>query len=244
MRVIILIVLNCLLYCLSLAKDKPKLVITHLVDNFYIYTTAKTYDKDLIPANGMYIVTKSGTIMIDSPFDTTQFQPLLDSIKAKHSSEVVLCIATHSHEDRTAGLEYYKLKGIKTFTTSFTDSISKLREEKRSEFLIENDTTITIGEYSFSTYYPGPGHSPDNIVIWFEENKILYGGCFIKSTAVKDLGNLADANVKEWSTSITRTISKFENPNYIIPGHYNWTSLKSLNHTLNMVEKYKNKNGK
>lgn len=33
--------------------------------------------------------------MFDTPWDTTQFQPLLDSIKFKHNMNVLMCIATH-----------------------------------------------------------------------------------------------------------------------------------------------------
>jgi len=39
-----------------------------------------------------------------------QFQPLLDNIAIKHKMKAIFCIATHSREDRTAGLEYFKNK--------------------------------------------------------------------------------------------------------------------------------------
>jgi metallo-beta-lactamase class B len=129
----------------------------------------------------MYLVTNNGVVMFDTPWDTTQFQPLLDSIENKHNKMVVLCIATHFHEDRTGGLDYYSQRGIKTYTTKKTDELSKERGMKRAEFLIEHDSTFTMGQYSFQTYFPGPGHTTDNIVVWFEKEKILYGGCLIKS---------------------------------------------------------------
>ncbi|MFX5718714.1 MBL fold metallo-hydrolase, partial [Acinetobacter baumannii] len=75
------------------------------------------YKGEKVPANGLYAVTPKGVILIDCPWDTTQFQPLLDSIRAKHDKRVVACIATHSHADRTAGLTYYRAKGIRTYTT-------------------------------------------------------------------------------------------------------------------------------
>ena len=85
-------------------------------------------------------------------------------------------------EDRTAGLEFYRSKGIKTYTTKQTDELSKLRNEKRAEFLMYKDSIFAVGQYKFQTYYGGQGHSPDNIVIWFDKKeKILYGGCLVKS---------------------------------------------------------------
>jgi metallo-beta-lactamase class B len=211
--------------------------ITHLTGDFYIYSTYNYYKGSKIPANGMYVITKDGAILIDSPWDTTQFQPLLDSIQARHNKKVVLCIATHFHEDRTGGLEFYRQKGIKTYTTRQTDELSKKRGMKRAEFLMDQDSIFTIGEHSFQVYYPGPGHAPDNIVLWFEKDKILYGGCLVKSVEDDNLGNLGDANVKEYANTLKNVKKKCKKPNYIIPGHNGWTDPGSLDHSLEMAKR-------
>ena len=218
------------------------LVISHLTGDFYIFTTYGLYKGSPVPANGMYMVSSKGVVLFDTPWDSTQFQPLLDSIKIKHNREVVLCISTHFHEDRTAGLEYYRQRGVKTYTTELTDKMSKLRNEKRAEFLIYKDTVFTMGQHVFRTYYGGPGHSPDNIVIWFDKEKILYGGCLVKSTEAEDLGNLSDANPKAWAATIKNIQHKFGSPNYIIPGHLDWHSKESLTHTLDLIQQYEEKN--
>ena len=219
-----------------------KLVISHLTGDFYIYTTYGSYKGEPVPSNSMYLVTSKGVVLFDTPWDSTQFQPLLDSIKSKHNKDVVLCVSTHFHEDRTAGLEFYRKKGIKTFTTVRTDELSKLRNEKRAEFLMYKDSTFIVGQHLFQAYYGGQGHTPDNIVIWFDKEKILYGGCLVKSTEAKDLGNLSDANVKAWATTIENIQRRFINPNYIIPGHLDWHSKESLSHTLNLIQQYEEKN--
>ncbi|HQF28632.1 MAG TPA: subclass B1 metallo-beta-lactamase, partial [Bacteroidia bacterium] len=104
--------------------------INEVAKDFYVYTTyGDPGNGELFPANGMYLVTNDGVILIDTPWDTTQFQPLLDSIKIKHNKSVSICIATHFHEDRTAGLHYYRTQGRKTFTTRKTDSLSILRNK-------------------------------------------------------------------------------------------------------------------
>jgi len=217
------------------------LIISHLTGDFYIYTTFGSYKGNPVPANSMYLVTSNGVVLFDTPWDSIQFQPLLDSIKIKHNKDVVLCISTHFHEDRTAGLEFYRRKGIKTYTTERTDKLSKLRNEKRAEFLIYKDTVFEVGQHAFQTYYGGQGHSPDNIVIWFDKEKILYGGCLVKSIEAEDLGNLSDANPKAWAVTIKNIQQKFLNPNYIIPGHLDWHSKKSLTHTINLIQEYEQK---
>jgi len=146
-------------------NGRSKLQITQLTGDFYVFTTFNSYKGTLVPANGMYLVTNDGVMMFDTPWDTTQFQPLLDSIKIRHRKNVVACIATHFHEDRTGGLQYYSQRGIKTYTTTKTDELSRNRGMKRAEFLVHKDTVFMIGQYSFQTYFPGPGHTPDNIVV-------------------------------------------------------------------------------
>jgi metallo-beta-lactamase class B len=190
----------------------------------------------------MYLVTRAGVVLFDTPWDSTQFQPLLDSIKTRHQKDVITCISTHFHADRTAGLEYYRSKGIKTYTTKQTDELSKINNEKRAAFLIYHDSSITIGQHTFQTYFAGEGHTPDNIVIWFEKEKVLYGGCLVKSAEAGDLGNLSDANVKEWAFTIEKIQHKFKSPKYIIPGHLDWNSTESLTHTLNLIRQYNGKN--
>lgn len=219
---------------------EAKLKITHLTGDFYIYTTYNVYKNSLIPANGMYLVTNTGVVMFDTPWDTTQFQPLLDSIKLRHSKTVVMAFATHWHGDKTAGLEYYRQQGIKTYTTTLTDALSKKNNTKRAEFLMTQDTVFNVGQYSFETYYPGQAHSEDNIVIWFEKEKILYAGCLIKGAGDKDLGYLGDGNVKEYAATLKRVQKKFQNPEHIIIAHSDWNDLNSLKHSIMMAKKLRN----
>jgi glyoxylase-like metal-dependent hydrolase (beta-lactamase superfamily II) len=228
--------------CASGQTPNPGLIISHLTGDFYVYTTFGLYKGNPVPSNSMYMVTSDGVVLFDTPWDSTQFKPLLDSIKIKHDKKVIMCISTHFHADRTAGLEYYRSMGIRTYTSKRTDELSKKKHEKRAEFLIYKDTLFRVGQHSFQTFFGGQGHTPDNIVIWFDREKILYGGCLVKSTEAEDLGNLSDANVKNWTATIMKIQHTFNNPGYIIPGHGDWSSKESLTHTLDLIKQYEEKN--
>ena len=220
-------------------SEKTKLAISHLTGDFYIYTTYNTYKNSLLPANGMYIVATNGVVLFDTPWDTTQFQPLLDSIKLRHNKNVIICLSTHWHSDRTAGLDYYKQQNIKTYTTALTDEWSKKNNAKRAEFLIDKDTVFNIEPYSFETFYPGEGHTADNIIIWFDKEKILYGGCLIKDADAKNLGYLGDANVAAYETTLKRVQLKCTNSKFIIVSHSDWDSINSLEHSIKLAKKLK-----
>lgn len=223
---------------IGFSQSEKKLLISKLTDSIYIYTTYNTYNGYKVPANGLYITTEEGVILIETPWDESQFQPLLDSIESRHHKKVIFSISTHSHEDRTAGLEYYRSKGIKTYTSVLTDSISTITGKNRAAFLFNNDTTFKLGTEVVKTYFPGKGHTPDNIIIWFERDKILYGGCFIKSSDATDLGNLNDATPDQWLTSIEKVMIKFKSAKYIIPGHDDWKDGKGLLQTEHLLKQF------
>lgn len=225
--------------CVHAQSDTVRLKITPLTDNYYIYTTYNSYQGGRVPANGMYLVTDEGVVMFDTPWDSTQFQPLLDSISFRHGKNVVMAFATHWHSDKTAGLEYYRQRGIRTYTTRATDELSKKNNKKRAEYLMANDTAFHMGGYTFETFYPGEGHTADNIVIWFPREKILYGGCLIKGASDKNLGFLGDGNVKAYESTLKNVQRKFPNPSFIIVAHSDWRSRRSLKHSINMARKLK-----
>ncbi|AYD49232.1 BlaB/IND/MUS family subclass B1 metallo-beta-lactamase [Arachidicoccus soli] len=234
-----------LLFCLSLMfltafsqKKMPALFIKHLTGNFYTYVSYGRYKGEPTPANGMYLVTNKGVVLFDTPWEDQYYQPLLDSIRVRHHKRVIMCISTHYHKDRTGGLKYYASKGIETYTTCLTDSLCIIHQMPRAKYLIAKDTVFNIDGNIFQTYSPGAGHTLDNIVLWFPKEKILYGGCFIKSTEDDNLGFTGDGNIKQWAVSIHHVKEKFPNPKYIIVGHNDYADLHSIDHTLKMVNDY------
>lgn len=210
-------------------------------DSSYVFTTYQTYQETRISAHGLLKITSGGVVMIDTPWDTTQFQPLLDSIDRKFHKKVLMVISTHWHEDRTAGLDYYKKKGIATYSTYATRNLCRENNLPQAQYTFEGDTTFNIYNTVFETYYPGAGHSSDNIVVYFPKDKLLVGGCFVKSTEATDLGNLSDANIGMWRVSAKTLIKKYPKVKTVIPGHQKMTpGKKALKHTLKLArEKYK-----
>jgi metallo-beta-lactamase class B len=214
----------------------PSLNIVHLTGDAYVYTTYHTLNGTPFPSNSMYLVTDSGVVMIGTPWDTTQFQPLLDSIRIRHHQRVVLCLSTHFHKDRTAGIPFLQAKGIPTYSSTLTRSLCRESGDPQASFVFTGDTTFHVGQYTFQTFFPGEGHTRDNIVVWFPHDKILYGGCLVKSTDADDLGYLADANEHAWAASIKRLEKKYPDSMYVIPGHQGWESTGSLAHTIALLK--------
>ncbi len=82
-----------------------------------------------------------------------------------------------------------------------------------------NDTVFHVGQYSFETYFPGEGHTSDNINVWFEKEKILFGGCLIRGADAETLGYLGDANTLEYESTLKRVQKKCRKPRYDVIAH-------------------------
>ncbi len=86
------------------------------------------------------------------------------------------------------------------------------------------------------TFYPGKGHTEDNIVVWLPQYNILAGGCLVKSAEAKDLGNVADAYVNEWSTSIENVLKRYGNINSVVLWSWGSRDRDLLLHTLDLLK--------
>ncbi|SEW51648.1 BlaB/IND/MUS family subclass B1 metallo-beta-lactamase [Chitinophaga arvensicola] len=208
----------------SIAAQKSpfRIKTAHLTGNIYVYTSYGEFNNTVYAANAVYALTDSGVVIIDTPWSEDQTQQLLDTIEQRHHLKVIACIVTHFHEDRTAGLNVMKKHGVITYSTALTKELCKEHNNPQAERTIRNDVHHNIDGLKLQTFFPGEGHSKDNIVVWFPQSKVLYGGCFIKSAEAKDIGNVADGNVKAWPASLARVKKQFPNPKYVIPGHDDW----------------------
>ena len=216
-------------------SQKGPFEITPLSDSVYVFTSYGSFKGQYYPANGLYVLTPKGAVIIDGPWDPKDRLPLLDSIRRRHHQKVVACLATHFHEDRSGALKQHGALGIPTYSTQMTDSLCQLHHMPRAKYLMAADTIFTLGGRVLETYYPGPGHAPDNIVVWLPKEKILYGGCFLKSVADSNLGNLGDADIQVWAENALKLKKRYPDPRYIIVGHGPWHSLRAIDHTIHLV---------
>ncbi|WP_104380879.1 BlaB/IND/MUS family subclass B1 metallo-beta-lactamase [Sphingobacterium sp. HMA12] len=216
------------------AQERP-LSIEKINSHLYLYTTYNTFEGTKYAANAVYLITKKGVILFDTPWDSTQYQPLLDSIKQKHQLPVIAVYATHWHEDRAGGFAYYNRIGIPTYATKMTNDLLKENNKAQATHLVKINNTYKIGGQSFVLNFFGAGHSLDNVVVWFPDYQILDGGCFIKSSEAKNLGFIGDGDVKAWKPALARLSAKYPQIKMVIPGHDEWRDNQQIKRTEELL---------
>ena len=167
--------------------------------------------------------------IIDTPWTLADTKKLTLWIKAKGLT-VKTSVVTHFHQDASGGLPFLNNLSIKTYATKLTNKLLTLKKRENSNKEIVNNT-FTLVDGLIEIFYPGAGHTQDNIVIWLPKAKMLFGGCFVKNLNSTSLGYTGDASVKDWPKSIQRVINKYPNIEVVIPGHGKIGDLSLLKHT-------------
>lgn len=220
----------------SYAKVTKKISVKAIGDGFYIHTSYKTLNGKPIGSNGMFVVTGNRVILIDTPWDEDQTKQLLKWIDKNIKKPVTTCIITHAHDDRMAGISVLHEKNILTFSSQLTAKMASDYGLGKPKKQFSNDTTFSFLNFKLETFYPGEGHTKDNIVVWFPVQKILYGGCFVKATKETDLGYTKESNLKEWPNSLKKVKEKYPTIEKVIVGHGEGTDKSALDKTILLLQ--------
>lgn len=222
-------------------------------------------DNDYRSSNVLVVKVADGTVVVaSSPFENVGTETLLSWIKATLKPKRMVAVNAHFHMDGTGGNEAYKKNGVETWSSDLTQKLqlakskeliadsakgyksAELRQRliKSNVVLADNVFPLEKGKvFDFSgekveVYFPGPAHSPDNVVVYFAKQKLLFGGCMIKP---EDLGYLGDADVKAWPQSAKR-LKRFD-VKTVVPGHGPWGGPELIDKTVNVAERaFKSRN--
>ena len=213
----------------------PELKIEKISDQVFLHKSYQmTKGWGLVSSNGLVVVEDKKAYIIDTPWSEKDTQKLVAWIR-KQGLKPVASISTHFHDDRSAGISWLNANSIPTYASQLTNTLLKKEGKAQAAFSFEEEQ-FWLAEGLIQAYYPGGGHSIDNIVVWLPKSKILYGGCLVRSLNSRTLGNVADARVNQWANSVANVITKFPQLKMVIPGHGKSGDINLLTHTKQLAE--------
>lgn len=210
------------------------LKIIQLTDNVYQHISYKKVEPwGMVAASGLIVVEGSNAHLIDTPWTKKATEQLIEWVASK---DLVLksSIVTHFHKDASGGISHLNQAQVNTYATPLTNKLLDMKNREKSNHEITSNTYEVISN-TIEAFYPGPGHTQDNIVVWLPKEKMLFGGCMVKSINSKTLGNTADASVKDWPTSIRKIINKYPDIKIVVPGHGKVGDISLLKHTAQLA---------
>ncbi|MEX6632629.1 subclass B1 metallo-beta-lactamase [Hyphococcus lacteus] len=200
----------------------------------------------LVLSQGLVIKTKEGIVLVDTAWTNDDTEELLNLVDQKLGTDPDMAIVTHAHQDKMGGVPALNKHGIGGRAHPLTNQDAPARslspttysilEHQDKENLmgwtengIDHDGPITV-------YYPGPGHTHDNIVVYHAPTKVLFVGCLIRPGNSNSLGNTEDADLSQWAQSVHNVATTFPEAEIIVPSHASAGERALLDHTITLVE--------
>ncbi|MFC2133527.1 MBL fold metallo-hydrolase [Bacteroidota bacterium] len=201
-------------------------------------------------------------VLCDTPIENSGSQALVEWMRDKYGDVKLTVVNCHYHIDCLGGNHYMLSQGFPVYATEMTlnmfeedkdniiprmlrgttDSkminvIKNLKLASPDNIFDENEGLILkIGEEEIELYYPGGGHTEDNIVVYFPKRKILYGGCLVKAFEQTNLGRQSFANFEAWPQSLQNLLDKFPDAEIVVPGHGAHGDMSMVNHTIDLLK--------
>jgi glyoxylase-like metal-dependent hydrolase (beta-lactamase superfamily II) len=186
-------------------------------------------------SNAGFVITPDGVVVIDALGSPALALRLLAEIRKHTDKPVTHVILTHYHADHIYGVQALKAAGAKILAHQaareyLNSETARLRlEASRTELApwIDKDTRLVpadewldgerelvVGGMRFQIKPVGPSHTPEDLVIYLPQEKVLFAGDLVFRSRVPFVGQ---ADSRQWIKALDSLLS-FD-ATVIVPGH-------------------------
>jgi glyoxylase-like metal-dependent hydrolase (beta-lactamase superfamily II) len=207
-----------------------KLTLIKLTDRTYIHTCQNN--------NGLVFINEDKALIVSTPDSDSETQNLIDWVTEEQKAKIIGYVIDRWHPDAMEGLEVVLKNQIETYSYRLTQRIAKDKGLPVPKNGFDEKLVINVGNDSVICHYLGESHTKDGIVVWVPSEKILFGG-----NGIRDyngwIGNIADANLNDWSETVDKVKSSYGSAIFVVPGHGKHGGAELLDYT---IELYRNSN--
>ncbi len=187
-------------------------------------------------SNAGFVVTPGGVVVFDTLGSPSLAQEMVKRIHEATDQPIKRVIVSHYHADHYYGVQVFKDLGAEIWAHEAAKGVigsdaAKQRFEQRKEILgqwindrtqrfpqpdlwLSGDTDFELGGLHFHLRHVGPAHSDEDMVMFVEEDGVLYAGDLVFKGRVPFVG---DADSKKWLAALDKLIA-FQ-PKLLVPGH-------------------------
>ena len=186
-------------------------------------------------SNAGFVVTPQGVVVVDSLGSPVLAQRLLAQIRRITPLPVTHVIVTHYHADHIYGLQTFKALGARIVAHRaareyLNSDTARLRlEASRQELApwvdektqltdadewLDGDKELIVGGVRFQIKSVGPSHTPEDLVVYLPEKKLLFAGDLVFRSRVPFVGQ---ADSGHWIKALDLLLA-FDTK-VVVPGH-------------------------
>ncbi len=218
---------------LQVSKD---LKIIKISDHSYIHVSYITLvNGDKFPCNGFIYTNKKEAYIFDSPANDQATLDLIHWLQKDLKTHIKGVVFNHFHADCTKGNAIFKKYNIPSIASKKTANLLKKKNNLLPDQIFTEKLKLTLNNKTIFNRFFGEAHTQDNIVSYFPDENILFGGCLVKSMGGRK-GNLEDANTNAWSTTVSAIKEAYPNIAIVIPGHGDYGTIELLDYTISLFK--------
>jgi glyoxylase-like metal-dependent hydrolase (beta-lactamase superfamily II) len=187
-------------------------------------------------SNAGFVITPAGVVVFDTLGSPSLAQAMVKEIRKRTKQPIKIAIISHYHADHYYGMQVFEELGAEIWAHESGKVVGgsegqKLRFEQRKDILgkwindktqrfpnpttwLSGDKDFELGGVHFKLRYVGPAHSPEDLVLFVEGDRVLYTGDLVFKGRVPFVG---DADSKSWLAAMEKLIKL--NPKFLVPGH-------------------------
>lgn len=206
-------------------------------------------------------------VWVDTPCTNEATQQVHEWLQQTFDEPNLIEINTGFHNDNLAGNGYLLAQGIPCYGSDVTPGLiadcwpatvqkvlpyyerqankkyrdTLLRQKLESPdklYPLEQGLMLKVGSETVEVHFPGPSHTVDNVVVYFQGRHLLYGGCMIKALAARSPGFTGDADMAAWPRSVRTVLDRYGDARLVVPGHGSAGDLSLVRHTITLCQEY------
>ncbi|MEM9013590.1 MAG: subclass B1 metallo-beta-lactamase [Pseudomonadota bacterium] len=230
----------------------PAPSLTAIADGVWIHSTYEFLDPwGPYLSQGLVVQSEYGVFLVDTAWNNHDTDILLEQIFSVTGEYPKAAVITHAHNDKAGGAYTLLRRGIPIFIHKLTlldgrqrglipdeDDASFDQNAPLSELIhAETFRHMWLDGKTIEAFYPGPGHTRDNIVVYVPDADLVFAGCLMRPGGTRSLGNTTDANVENWASAVRRVRDEYPDASIVIPSHGPMGGRELFDHTIELAAK-------
>ncbi len=186
-------------------------------------------------SNAGFVVTDDGVVVYDALATPVLGRAMLEAIRRVTPQPIRRIVVGHYHADHVYGLQALKATGVDVWAHRKAQAYltsgqmeARLAQRRRDlapwvdektvvvvpDLWLDGDTSFRLGGLTFRIVYSEGAHTPEDLMLFVDEDRLLFAGDLIFSGRVPFVGNADSAG---WLKAMDKMIAL--RPTVVVPGH-------------------------
>lgn len=228
----------------TVAGDAPLATLDPLRDGVFVHTTEReTEGFGRVFANGLVVVAGGDALLVNTGWDAdadASTDAILRDVAARTGARVRRAVVSHHHDDSVGGVGALRRAGVPVIGTDLMAELMDADGWGRPDSVLTGEPgtawAVRYGDREAEVFFPGAGHTADNVVVFFPEARVLFGGCLVRPGESETLGFTGDASIDAWAESVARVRDRYRGRiDVVVPTHGAPAGPELLDHTIRLV---------